>query len=82
MKLTQKFSDFLKLEDAQGHLPKLAGMGVAVASSIAVSMLAPTVASACVHGDFYANYGHSDVTCRDGYCTWSDTYTNKYVVCG
>lgn len=88
MKLTQKFSDFLRLEEAQGHLPKLAGMGVAVASSIAVNLLAPTIAlGACIHGDYYSDHlnkhadVHSDVVTGYGGWEYYTDYSNGYVGC-
>lgn len=86
MQLTKKFSDFLKLEEAQGNLPKLAGIGVAIASSFAFTMLAPKIANgACIHGDIYTNHSdtHDDYHCDLGKCGWEiyTNYSDSYIGC-
>lgn len=56
MNLKQKLGDFVKLEDAQGNVAKLAGLGTVVATSVLVSAM-PAVASGPVpHCDCYSNY--------------------------
>lgn len=91
MKLSRKFSDFLRLEEAEGNLPKLAGMGTAVASSFAVIMLAPALAFAgpCIHGDYHSDIpAHTDdsISCfgNPPFCTVSHSNTphsDSYVGC-
>jgi hypothetical protein len=58
VKLPRKLSDFVRLQEAEGNLPRLAGIGLAVASSIAASVAMPAIAQACNHGDYpYVNHG-------------------------
>lgn len=76
MNLKRKLSDFIKMEEGQGNLPRLAGLGVATASSLLVgAVLAQSAAAASCHADAHANE-HSDSD--PWYWFHSDSYQTVY----